>query len=353
MTTHINKPRVVILGGGNGTSRLLLALLPSLLKDEISSLHALVHMSDDGGSTGRLREQYGVSAVGDLTRCLIALSPLRGDLRGNEFLTALEYRFGSGDFQGHTMRNIFLVALGKTQPFPGSAADEASIDRALAIMTRVLQVPKKAGVIPTTTTALTEQVIIQFDGVKNLLGEGQHSISHRVNLQADPRWQPGEVRVQFAEGDVSLNPRAKRAIEQATHIIVAPGHTYGTILPTLALPSLGRAVSESKASLWIVMTLLTTPRQTGGWSGEDFVKVYESYLGRPSQVVFGNTDTAAVPLVPDQTWVRFTDKKHRYQLVEEDLVSHALPAAQSGDVVPRAAVVHDSAKLQQLISSLL
>lgn len=352
MAKQTEQPRVVILGGGNGTSRLLLALLPLLLKEEIASLHALVHMSDDGGSTGRLREQYGVSAVGDLTRCLIALSPLRGDLRGNEFLSAMEYRFDGGDFSGHTMRNIFLVALEKTQPPLQSTQDEAAIDRALAIMARILQVPKHAGVVPTTTATLTEQVVIKFNGVNNLLGEGQHSISHRVNMQADPRWQPGDVRVQFSAGDVPLNPRAAKIIQQATHIIIAPGHTYGTILPTLALPALGEVVSKSPAALWIVMTLLTTPRQTGGWRGEDFVTVYESYLGRKSELVIGNTGTAPVLLVPNQEWVRFTGQKHDYRLLEEDLVSHTLPSVQANDIVPRAAVVHDSAKLQQVISSL-
>src|SRR5436190_15755851 len=90
--------RVVVLGGGNGTSRLLMALLPMLKGGEIASLHALIHMADDGGSTGRLREQYEVGNMGDLSRSLLALSALRGDIRGEKFLTALEYRFANGDF---------------------------------------------------------------------------------------------------------------------------------------------------------------------------------------------------------------------------------------------------------------
>jgi len=218
------KARVVILGGGNGTSRLLLALLPLLQREEIGSLHALVHMADDGGSTGRLREQYGVAAVGDLTNCLIALSGLRGDVRGDVFLRSFSYRFSHGDLEGHTLRNIFLTVLEVT----------SDIDTAIATMARVLQVPKRAGVVPTTLTSLVEQVVITFDGVQSVLGEGQHSISHGVNLQADPRWLPGEVRVKLKGQDVSMNPRAKELLKQATHIVIAPGHTFGTILPALA-----------------------------------------------------------------------------------------------------------------------
>ena len=349
-----SKPRIVILGGGNGTSRLLLALLPKLLREEIKSLHALVHMSDDGGSTGRLREQYQVSAVGDLTKCLMALSSFRGDLRGNEFLTALEYRFSDGDFQGHTVRNILLAALEKTQPMAESIDEgDAPIDRALAVMARILQIPKHTGVIPTTTIPLTEQVVINFDGQQNLLGEGQHSISHRVNLQADPRWKPGDVRVMFVEGDVPLNDRACRVLERATHIIVAPGHTYGTVLPTLALPALNNIVSKIDAKLWVVMTLLTTPHQTAGWRGEDFVSVYESYMGRPVDLVISNNNKAKVDLVEGQEWVQFDGGSGRYELIEENLVSSAIPKIQGGDVVPRAVVVHDSARVQKIVGALL
>lgn len=336
-------PRVVVLGGGNGTSRLLSALLPLVTAKQIGSLHALVHMSDDGGSTGRLREQYSVAAVGDLTKCLMALSSFQGDIRGDEFLRALEYRFTGGDFDGHTLRNILLAALELT----------SDIDAAIATMARVLQVPKAAGVVPTTLTTLTQQAIITFDGTHNLLGEGQHSISWKVNLQADPRWQPGDVRVTFAEGDVALNPRAQQVLRDATHIIVAPGHTYGTILPTLALPALGRAIAESQAKLIVMMTLLTTPQQTTGWTGEDFVRVYESYLGRKVDTVLTNTGEADVWLVPGQAWVTFTEKQHAYELQTVPLLSTETQPRQASDVVPRAVVIHDSAKVRDALKPLL
>lgn len=338
------KPQVVVLGGGNGTSRLLRALLPTLSAEKIASLHALVHMSDDGGSTGRLREQYGVAAVGDLTRCLMALSVLQGDIRGDEFLKALDYRFTTGDFVGHTLRNMMLAALELT----------SDIDAAIATMARVLQVPKYAGVVPTTFKTLTEQAVITFDGTNHLLGEGEYSIAQRVNMQADPRWEPGAVRVTFTEGDVPLNPRAKEILEQATHIIVAPGHTYGSILPTLALPDLGRVVQASHAQLLVVMTLLTTPRQTVGWTGEDFITVYESYLGRPVEVVISNKKPLAhVAMVDDQDWVKFTKATHAYQLIEENLVSTQSQGKQAGDVVSRAVVIHDAQALGTILNRLL
>lgn len=333
------KPRVVLLGGGNGSSVLLRALRPLLREGSIGALHALVHMSDDGGSTGRLREQYGVAAVGDLTKCLMALSAFQGDVRGEEFLRALSFRFSSGDFQGHTLRNVFLTALEKT----------SDLDTAVATMARILQVPKYAGVVPTTLRPLTEQVVIAFDGVERLLGEGEFSIAHRVNLQADPRWRPGDVRVRFAEGEAPLNSRAQAVLADATHIIVAPGHTYGTILPTLALPALGQAVARGRARLMVVMTLLTTPRQTEGWSGEDFVRVYASYLGRAVDVVVANTGAVPVPLVSGQEWVRFREGVHDYRLVDEPVVSQGVSAAVAGDAVPRAVVVHDAAVMGEIL----
>lgn len=335
---------VVVLGGGNGTSRLLQSLMPLLQDKAVASLHALVHMADDGGSTGRLRQQYHVASVGDLSKCLLALSGLWGDVRGEEFLQALEYRFASGDFEGHTLRNMLLTALELT----------SDIDSAIATMARLLQVPKYAGVLPTTLTTVTQRVEILTNDSPHLLGEGEHFIAHHVNLQADPHWQPGAVRVTFVEQDMPLNPRAAAVLKKATHIIIAPGHTYGTVLPTLALPALGQAVAGSHAQLIVVMTLLTTPQQTSGWSGEDFVRVYQSYVpGQPVDTVIANAGQAAITLVPGQEWVAFQDKNHPYQLIAADLVSTERPPQQNGDVVPRAIVVHDRAKLVKVFRRLL
>lgn len=333
--------RIVVLGGGNGTSHLLRALLPMLDNGSIASLHAVVHMADDGGSTGRLRQQYAVGAMGDLTRCLLALSNLRGDVRGEKFLEALEYRFHNGDFEGHTLRNALLAALEIT----------SDLDAAIATFARILQVPKYSGVIPATLKPVTQLVTVQTNGQETILGEGQHFISWNVDLQQDPSWKPEDVRVRFAEQDVPLNPRAKRALENATHIIVAPGHTYGSILPTLASLSLDPdfSMKDLSAKLIVVMTLLTTPKHTVGWTGEDFVRVYESYLGRSVDTVIGNSTPAEeIELVEGQTWVQFSEEDHPYTLVLDSIVSTERPKKQTGDVVPRAIVVHNTEKMGEV-----
>lgn len=342
-STSDKAPRIVVLGGGNGTSRLLTALLPLLIEGKLGSLHALVLNVDDGGSTGRLRMQYGVGAMGDLTRCLLALSGFHGDQRGEELLRAMNYRFSGGDFAGHTLRNIFLASLEKT----------SDLDAAIAMMARILQVPKRGGVIPATLTPLTQQVVFTDGEKTSLLAEGEHNISHKVNLQADSRWQPGQVQVCFAEGDAELNPRAQEVLETATHLIVAPGHTFGTTLPTLALPALGRTISQLSAEIIVVMTLLTTPQQTSGWTGEDFVRVYESYLKCEVDTVIANIGKAPIELVQGQSWVRFKENKHKYELVQGDIVSTQEQKAVEGDVVSRAVVIHDSETMRDLLSGIL
>lgn len=337
------KSKVVVLGGGNGTSRLLRALSPLLQAGKIESLHALVETADDGGSSGRLREQYDVGSMGDLTKSLIALSQLQGDVRGEELLRALEYRFDRGDLAGHTLRNILLAVFELTSP---------DIDSAIAIFARLVQIPKESGVVPATVKPLKQVVEVQVGGQRQVLGEGQHFISHNVNLQTDSSWKPGDVRVTFRE-DSPLNPRAAQILREATHVIVAPGHTYGTILPALALPALRAAVQEITAKLWVVMTLLSTPKQTTGWSGEDFVRVYESYLGRPVELVVANTNRVDVPLAAEQHWVEFREAKHEYRLVEAELAAAETVPLQANDVVPRAIVVHDSEKLEKVFRDIL
>lgn len=352
------RPKIVVLGGGNGTSRLLQALLPLLQSKQIQSLHALVLNADDGGSTGRLRAQYGVSAMGDLTRCLMSLSGFHGDVRGEQLLAALNHRFTTGDFAGHTLRNVFLASLEMThtnQAIQSAAYDhEPGLEAAVAMMARILQVPKSAGVVPMTLQPLTQQVIVDVDGHQELLGEGQHFISHNVNLQADPRWQPGAVTVTFVEKDVPLSPRAVDILTEATHIIVAPGHTYGTILPTLALPQLGQQLTNHSAQIIVVMTLLTTPRQTTGWTGEDFIRVYQQHLGdHPINVVIGNSGVSDVSLVAGQTWVAFNNTEHDYDLRVANVVSTAEQQAVTGDVVPRAIVIHDAERLRNVLADVL
>lgn len=337
--------RVVVLGGGNGTSRLLRALMPLLNEGKIVSLHALIHMADDGGSTGRLRQQYDVGAMGDVTKCLLALSSLQGDLRGDKFLKALEYRFQNGDFSGHTLRNVLLTALELT----------SDLDAAIATFARVLQVPKYAGVIPTSLEALTQQVVRMQDGKEVVLGTGQHFISWNVDVQKDPAWKPEDIRVTFAERDATLNPRAQEALDQATHIIIAPGHTYGSILPTLASLSLGNsgALSSSKAQIIAVMTLLTTPLHTVGWTGEDFIRVYESYIGRGIDAVITNSARLPVELVQGQDWVEFTQAEHSYRVITDAVARVAESKQQASDAVPRAVLVHDDQLMKNIFEEYL
>lgn len=344
MSKEQPKPKVVVLGGGNGTSRLLKALLPWQREGKIASLYALVHMADDGGSTGKLRAQYEVGAMGDLTRCLLALSTLWGDVRGEELLKALEYRFEVGDFKGHTLRNILLAVFELTSH---------DIDAAIAIMARMLQIPKYSGVIPLTLKPLTQQVVVGEGEEEKVLGEGQHFISWNVDLQAEAAWKPGDVKISFKEKNVRLNPRAQEALSEATHIVVAPGHTVGSILPTLATPGLKGAVEKSSAQLVIAMTLLTTPRHTTGWSGEDFVRVYESYLGRKADVVIANTSTPDISLVAGQDWVKFSEDEHAYQLLQAEVAEVLTTLQLASDTVPRPILVHDSKKMKELFEQIL
>lgn len=339
-------PKVAVLGGGNGTSHLLAALMPLLEKGQVASLHALVHMADDGGSTGRLREQYAVGAMGDLTRCMLALSKLRGDVRGEKFLQALEFRFEDGDFAGHTLRNALLAALELT----------SDLDAAIATFARVLQIPKYSGVVPMTLRPVTQVVEVpDVQGKRSMLGKGQHFISWNVDLQAEQAWKPGDVRVRFAETDVDMNPRAREVLEAATHIVVAPGHTYGSILPTLASLELenGFSLEDLEAKLVYVMTLLTTPKHTVGWSGEDFVDVYSSYLGKRPEVVVANSKAVDIELVADQEWVKFKQRDHDYELVETALAAKEVNVPAAGDAIERAIVVHDPTAMRAVFEGIL
>ena len=260
-------------------------------------------------------------------------------MRGDEFLRALEYRFDNGDFKGHTLRNAFLAALELT----------SDLDSAIATMARVLQVPKYTGVIPTTLTPLTQQVTVKGE----VVAEGEHFIAHNVDLQNGGGTAPSDVKVVFKEKEVVLNPRAQEALSDATHVLVAPGHTYGSILPALASLSVNGASPLFSAKVGVVMTLLTTPHQTTGWSGEDFVEVYESYLGRKVDFVVANEGKVDASLVEGQDWVLFDEKDHPYTLLKKPVVRLETAPVVKSDTVPRAIVAHDEEVMRDVLKELL
>jgi len=241
--------KVVIIGGGTGTFTVLTAL-----KSYPLSLTAIVSMADDGGSTGALRDQYGVLPPGDVRRALVALSESGDTLRA-----LFNYRFSTGDFEGHSFGNIFLSALHKITGDFGSAVKEAS---------RVLNI--KGKVFPVTLDNVRLSARLSDGSVL----EGETNID--IPKQGRKRGRITEV---WLTPRARINPEARQAILEADAMVIGPGDMYTSLIPNLLVEGVSEAIRNSPAKKIYICNLMTKFGETDGFVAEDFVKTLEQYLG--------------------------------------------------------------------------
>ena len=205
--------RVVILGGGTGQSTLLRGL-----KELPIDISAVVSVCDDGRSTGRLREEFNIFAVGDIRKVIVSLSetePLFEEL--------LNYRFETtSDLKGHTEDNLVLTALSNIT---------WNIDEWVETIGKVLKI--KGKVLPFTLESPT--LIGQMED--NSIIKGEHYITE----------SPLKIKKVFYENDVAVNPNVLKEIEKADLIILSMGSLYTSIIPDLLSKKLINPLDKSKA----------------------------------------------------------------------------------------------------------
>lgn len=242
------RKRIVTIGGGTGSFAVLTAL-----RDYPVRLSAIVSMADDGGSTGVLRDQYGVLPPGDVRRALVALSRSRETLRD-----LFNYRFRGGDLRGHSFGNLFLTALEKTT---------GSFSRALKEAGQILNIC--GDVIPVTLerARLTARL---HDGTI-LHGETNIDIpKERGRAPIEKVWLTPHVR---------LNPRAREALAAADAVVIGPGDLYTSIIPNLLVSGMSVAIRRAKAKKIYLANMMTKRGETDGFTAADFVREVERYLG--------------------------------------------------------------------------
>ncbi|GLV48227.1 putative gluconeogenesis factor [Thermus sp. LT1-2-5] len=251
-------PKVVAFGGGTGLSRVLRGL-----KEHTAHTTALVAVTDDGGSTGRLRLSYGLPAVGDLVDCLAALSdhPALPEL--------LAHRFDRGELKGHTFGNLFLVTL-----FEVGGDFAEAVRQANAILNL------RGQVLPATPEAVRLRARFQDEG--EVVGE--------VAIRA----RRGRIREVFLEPDPEeVMPEALEAIARAELLVLGPGSLYTSVIPSFLPKPLRQAVQRAKAPLVYVVNLMTEPGETDGYTAYEHYKAVAYHLGRRPEVVL--VHTAPIP----------------------------------------------------------
>ena len=236
--------RIVAIGGGTGLPAVLQGLKAVLFPPgrpprtalDRARLTAIVTVSDDGGSTGRLRRAYNIPAPGDLRNCLVALSDAPALAR----LFTVRFN-GRGDVSGHSLGNLILAALADLEGEFGRAVERAA--DILSIRGRV---------VPCTTAPV--RLAAEFDDGRVVEGESEiPMVRRRIR------------RLSLRPEAIPAHPAAREAIAAADLVVLGPGSLYTSLLPVLLVRDLRRALAGSEARIALVMNLMTEAGETDGY----------------------------------------------------------------------------------------
>lgn len=315
--------KIVTIGGGTGTYTLLTGL-----KTYPVDLTAIVAMSDDGGSSGRLRTKLGVLPPGDVRQALIALS------QDEELmLDMLKYRFNAGELRGHNLGNLILSGLSKIT---------GDFQTAVNAMSTLFHV--KGRVIP-VTTELTQ--------LKVRVNTGQMVIGETIIDDEPPEdLKNSVVQEVLLEPAAKITEDARKSIIEADAIIIGPGDFWGSIVMNLVVDGMREALAESKAKVVYVSNLMTR------WGQKDFpVSTYLSWIERFTAVdyVIINNGTLPEEIVnlyafdneyPVLDDVSDTDKQH---IIRENVLGDVTYSQDTADEIKRSLLRHDPVKLADII----
>jgi uncharacterized cofD-like protein len=250
---------VVAVGGGTGLSTLLRGLKQHVAPGKldasqypIADLVAVVTVTDDGGSSGRLRREYSILPPGDIRNCMVALSQDEA-LLGRLF----QYRFHSGrGLQGHSFGNLFLAALTNVT---------GDFTRAVQVSSEVLAI--RGRIFPSTNQMVSLEAALENGKV--IAGETRIGAT-RVPIR----------RVRLAPRKVRPIPEVLEAIAAADLILLGPGSLYTSIIPNLLVSGVAEAIEKSRALRVYISNLMTQPGETRGFTLADHVRAIHQHTGR-------------------------------------------------------------------------
>lgn len=330
-----NKKKIVVIGGGTGTA----VVLSGLKEYEDIQLTAIVVVSDNGGSTGRLRDEFGFLPVGDLRQCIAALAT---DKYEEEIRNLLLYRFDqNSSLQGHNLGNLILTALEDMEPSPGKAIELAS---------KIFRT--KGFVFPISETAA--QLVIEYQDGQKEIGESKLD---------DPNLGGKKIKQISFDRQAKIYNKTAKAIAEADLIIIGPGDLYGSLIANSLVKGFSRALAKNKKNggkLVYVSNLMTHFSQTNRMTAKEHLAEIEKYCQRPVDIVVINKKKIPAeilklyqasnefPVVDD-----LGTSNSKLRIIREKLVSTQVVKENKNDKTPRSLLRHDKEKLAELLQSIL
>lgn len=323
-----NIKKTVVMGGGTGTYCVISAL--KQLNVEIASVIAV---SDSGGSTGRIRDEFGFQPVGDLRQSLAAMA----DPESQEWIQKiLLYRFTKGKgLKGHNLGNLLLTALQDMTNDTG---------RALSIAEKIFNL--NGTVIPVTTKNVNLKITYK---------DGSEVIGEHILDEKSPH--PKQIAFVSLVPECQLNAEADAALRAADVIIIGPGDFYASLMASVIADGTKEAFAASNARIVYITNLMTRRTQTHGMTASDHVSKIESVIGRRIGTILVNNQP-----IPKETLAMYAraeefpvtdDLGNRKGVVRSDLISTELSQQSKADTAYRSLLRHDSNKLRTVLKKVL
>ncbi|MCK9594731.1 MAG: uridine diphosphate-N-acetylglucosamine-binding protein YvcK [Candidatus Omnitrophica bacterium] len=310
-------PRIVAVGGGTGLSMLLTGL-----KEYSSNITAIVTVADDGGSSGRLRQQFDILPPGDIRNCLVALADASTMMRD-----LFQFRFDSGsELAGHSFGNLFITVMTRLT---------GDFEKAIRETSKVLAL--RGQVIPSSLSNVT----LAAEYADGSVVEGENKI---------PRGHKPIRKVYLKPEHPAPAPEAIKAIDEAEIIVLGPGSLYTSIIPNLLIKEISDKIVASRAIKVYVCNVMTQPGETDGYSASQHVRALVEH-SHPGIIDYCIVNTGKLPV---QVLKRYeegnaysvvSDRKNiqnmGYRIIEEDTGS-----------VSEGVIRHDHLKLANIILGL-
>lgn len=329
------KKSVVVIGGGTGTYTLLSGLKE--YAGEIA-LKAVISMADSGGSTGRLRDEFGYLPVGDVRSALAALAKETNghdDLLRKLFL----YRFDRGEgLSGHTFGNLFLIAL--TDILGSEAAAIEAAGKVLATCGEV--VPVTHDNVHLYARFTTGEVLMD----EHAIDEGNH---------VSPLSRIEQI---WLEPSARVNRRAAEVLREANLIVLGPGDFYTSILANCIVDGVPEALGHTQAKIAYVLNLMSRRGQAANMGSEEYLAEIKRYIGREPDYMFVHNGHVRDDLLSHYEAQGEYPVPHTYRgssvrVIQGDFVSEGDVVLSRGDVVKRSLIRHDREKLARAIIEVL
>jgi len=326
MHLHKNETlKILTIGGGSGQY----ALLSGLRDLKNIEITAVASMTDNGGSTGRLRDELGVLPPGDVLKCVIALSPLR-EAAKKIMLKTLK---GDRRLLGHKAGNMLIAMLSRyTGSFPA----------AIRTLSEILEVSGR--VLPGTINKAT--LVAELVDGSRIYGESSIDIP-----QSGQREQIKDLfLVPHHNGSISAYPPVIDAIQVSDFVLIGPGDLFTSIIASLIIPGIREAIQSTKAKILYILNIMTKYGETHNFKGIDFIQKIEMYLGRPVDGIICNNKRPKSELLKKYQAENseFVEIEHLEKEIKKRLICADDLLDASVEIVR-----HDSKKLAFLIQSII